>query len=268
LNEYAEERAKWAEAKKVHAETVARLKRERDVARAEAAQLREVLEDRGCEPDCDTTLNTSDNMSGCNCRTGAALSRSRADTKWLNEKLAEADALSRQIAAALEKSKPLVAEALKLGRSIAGADPSLAGVRIGSTKPSWGEEACRHCGARPATEVTSFDSRVREFIGMVPCLPKRMHDFQPTAFHTSALDLAERLGFVKLPLTISLGAPFHVALAYDGGRKLDPRKYEVRAETIDFVNESAGEGYDAPYFATTMGRSLFVNIHMRGHMVE
>lgn len=51
--------------------------------------------------------------------------------------------LSRQIDEALEKSKPLVREALKIGRSIAGPDPTLAGVVIGS-----GQRACATCGGK------------------------------------------------------------------------------------------------------------------------
>jgi hypothetical protein len=42
------------------------------------------------------------------------------------------DGLSQKIDEALEKSKPLVKEALRIGRSISGSDPSLAGVVIGS----------------------------------------------------------------------------------------------------------------------------------------
>ena len=59
--------------------------------------------------------------------------------------LQEARALSAKVADALERSKPLVREALKIGRSIAGADPSLAGVRIGSAEPT-ARDRCETCG--------------------------------------------------------------------------------------------------------------------------
>lgn len=56
----------------------------------------------------------------------------------------EAKDVSQQVADALERSKPLVREALKLGRSISRADPTLAGVRIGSHEAT--DAKCETCG--------------------------------------------------------------------------------------------------------------------------
>lgn len=50
---------------------------ERDAALAQVAALREILEDRGCEPDCDTMNNTAHDMSGCNCSTGRVLANTK-----------------------------------------------------------------------------------------------------------------------------------------------------------------------------------------------
>ncbi len=55
---------------------------------------------------------------------------------------------SESIAAAMERSKPLVVDALKLGRSIAGVDESVG--RIGDAKAG---EACETCNESPCARL-------------------------------------------------------------------------------------------------------------------